>query len=174
MTELPKEYEAKNFWLAMGVASSIVTLPFFLYHTTKGNKEGKLLVLPKLMSFFLPLGVGSVAMIEENALWNSNIPTHCFSMFYRMEGKTVGLEYSFFVPETKHFIADVMLRQYESIVPFFVTSPVVERNGVPSTRYSSKQYAKKPFTASNASLDMLVGKALFGKRVKLGKTYTRR
>lgn len=182
--ELTMKCKIDNFLWSCSFIYNALFLPFFIYNISKNNRSGKRIVKTVLLSYFLQDGKISPATVENNALWLNTIPTHSLYMYWRFEGDILGLEVGIVVPETQAFIADVRLQQWGNELGYIVTSAPQMQNGIPSTKYAGKMYKQKNIRVKNKSVDMAVGRALWGanvrtytnqpkeKKVKLGKAYS--
>ncbi len=182
--KLPLQCRIDNFLWSCSWIYNVIFIPFFIWNITKGNRSNKNIVWPTRLSYFLVKDTVSAATVEHNALWVNTIPTHSLSLEWRFEGDILGLEVTILVPETQAFIADVRLRQWANELGFVVTSVPQTQGNITSTKYESKMYRSKGIQAKSKSVDMAVGRALWGanvrtytnqpkeKKVKLGKTYS--
>jgi len=186
--KLPLQCRIDNFLWSCSWIYNVIFIPLFIWNITKGNRSDKRIVWPTILSYFLVKDTVSAVTVEHNALWLNTIPTHSLSLEWRFEGDILGLEVTILVPETQAFIADVRLRQWANELGFVVTSVPQTQGNITSTKYESKMYRSKGIQAKSKSVDMAVGRALWGsnirtrktnytnppkeKKVKLGKTYS--
>ncbi len=159
--ELPKRLKFENAFLATATFALVGTLPIFIYNCSKSARKSSF-VSPVLFSIYNPLNGTSCANIVANALWQYGIPTHDSTLQYEMRYGSVGLSYGFFVPSTQSFFADVLIRQWSRRLDYIVEHKALSKDGICSSRYSTKLYHPIGVMAKNKSLDMMVGNFLFG------------
>lgn len=160
--ELPKRLQMDNMFMAIGVIGNIALLPIFIFNSTKTMRHGRGLNMPKAITIYNPLSGYSCAMITDIACWQYGVPTHMFSLQWEMRDDAVGLNYTFMVPKSQHFYADMILRQWGRKIGFTVDSnPVLNEYGIPSTHYQDRDYEPQGVKALNKSVDMMLGHLLF-------------
>lgn len=173
---LPIKLLLDNAFMALGTVWAIITLPIFVWNTTKTMRSrGYFQVnMPKPITFFNPLVGYSCANILHNAIWQYGIPSHLQAIQWVIIDKTIGLESTVLVPASQHWYADVLMRQWESRLMFSVLSPQVVKNGYASGKYKDKLYTPVGAHAKSKSVDMMIGMALFGSTLyKANVTFTK-
>lgn len=160
--ELPKRLQMDNMFMAIGTIGNVVLLPIFIFNSTKTMRQGRGLNMPKAITIYNPLDGYSCAMITDISCWQYGVPTHMFTLQWEMRDGGVGLSYTFMVPKSQHFYADMILRQWGRKIGFTVDStPVLNEYGIPSTHYQDRDYEPQGVKALNKSVDMMLGHLLF-------------
>lgn len=172
--ELPRKCVIENMSMTMGSIITYLLLPIYVYLINKtARKHNKWKVRTHKITMINTLNGYSCADLLRSALIQHGIAPAPLSLQWIMFHNNVALEFSFLVPSTQKFLADVMVRQYaKHTSSFLITSEVQYLNGQPSTKYSDKTYQPKPFNAKTKSVDWWIGNLLFGSpmaAIKLNK-----
>jgi len=59
--KMPLQCKIDNFLWSCSFIYNVVFLPYFIYRITKGNRSGKKIVRPVLLSYFIPKDIASPA-----------------------------------------------------------------------------------------------------------------
>lgn len=159
---LPHKLVVDNAFMLLGTVASTALLPIFVYNCTRTMRHGRGLNMPRVINIFNPLTGNSCAMITDIACWQYGIPTHAMTLQWELRDEIIGLNYSFMVPASQHFYADVILRQWARKLPFMIDSPpVYGDSGQLSSQYEYMDYEPQGVKAKNKSVDMMLGHLLF-------------
>lgn len=158
---LPAKLQIENALMMTGSIISFLLLPVFIYNCSKNARTTRF-VRPVAFRFINHLQGYSCASICHNALWQYGIPTHLQFIQYTIEDGNIGIDCTVFVPHTRAWEADILLRQWERQgLGYEVISGVHYKDGHSSLKYADKLYEPIGVYAKRHSVDMMIGMSIF-------------
>lgn len=173
--ELPPQLVMDNILLTIGGFVQRLMVPIFIKNVTASARDKRFYNAPVTFTGFNSLNGTSCGEIMRRTMWDFSIPSHSIDLQWAVrewgDEEIIGLDFSFVVPHTQHWFADIIFRQNQKNYDYIVEhAPFYNESGIRSDRYTDKQYQPRGIMALPKSPDMFVTQLLFGRT--LGKYET--